>query len=663
MNEQSSNSLVAPFSIVLILAGIGGWLLAQDFQDGIHQPPKISSFLFLGSAALLFAFLSHQKQTDRQWPIFQETEWVRGKPAALIGLPITSVLAVIPLILIPRLTLSDSHIWPALFWFLALCSGGFTIWQLDQKKHEAVGKIESAVWHIFPLAAILLLALFLRAYNISNIPYVLGGDEASQGLEAVRVLEGHISNPFTTGWLGVPTMSFYLNSITVGLFGRTIFGLRIVWAFVGTAAVLTTFLLVRRASNTTLGLMTAAFVAVYHYHIHFSRLGSNQIADTFFVSLALWLLVRSLDGTRLGKLDWYLTGTISALALYFYAGARLTPVLIIGILIYHLILNPKRVLSQWRGIATMIFGFLVVGGPMLQYAYRFPNDFNARLNQTGIIQSGWLEREIEIIGEPMITILIDQFRRAALLFNYYPDRTVWYGLDRPLLDPFFGTLFLLGLGYASLRILTSQQDRKFAPIVLWWWAGMLLGGMLTESPPSSQRLITLAIPACFMISLTINRLLDLIKDWASPYWRPAFILLMVTGFGVISSITYFNNFSPKRTYGGPNAYLATAVSAQIQADSTIGRAYVLGAPNIYWGFATFPYLAAGIIADDIEEPLTTPPSETVLAPNGSTIFILHRDRLNELELLINAYPQGIQTNIYHNENPRNLLGAVYIVSK
>ena len=661
MENRSPNSLITPLSVVLMLTGIGGWLLAQDFQSGTHEPPKLSSFVFIGSAALLLVLLTQQNNNQQNWQIFKETNWSNSKSIGLFWGIITIISAIIPLAQLPQLTLSDSHAGPAFFWFLALCTGGVTVWLLDQRNQAVTSPQKFGLWHILPLIGILILALFVRVYNISTIPYVLGGDEASQGLEAIRVLEGQISNPFTTGWLGVPTMSFYLNSITVNLFGRTIFGLRIVWAFVGTAAVLTTFLLVRRVSNTAIGLMTATLLATYHYHIHYSRLGSNQIADTFFVSLALWLLVRSLDGTRLGKLDWYLTGAISALALYFYAGARLTPVLIIGILVYHLILNPKRIFNQWRGISAMVFAFLVVGGPMLQYAYRFPLDFNARINQTGIIQSGWLMREIEITGQPMAMILLDQFRRAALLFNYYPDRTVWYGLERPLLDPLFGALFLLGLLYASVRILTGHADRKFAPIVLWWWAGMLLGGMLTESPPSSQRLITLAIPVCFIIALTLFRLVDLTKEWAPPAWRYTFFLIALIGFGTISLTTYFTNFTPKRSYGGPNAYLATAASEIINNDPSIGRAYVLGAPNIFWGFATFPFLAPQVVADDIEEPLLAPPNDAVLDPTGGTIFIVHRNRLNELEYLIDAYPKGTQINIYQNDNPQYILGAVYLV--
>ena len=89
---------------------------------------------------------------------------------------------------------------------------------------------------------------------------------------------------------------------------------------------------------------------------------------------------------------------------------------------------------------------LCVGAPMLQYAVRFPQDVHGRVNQVGIFQSGWLAGEITRTGSSAGAILFDQLRRAVLAFNYSPDRTNAYGLDGPLLDPVFGTLFLVGLG-------------------------------------------------------------------------------------------------------------------------------------------------------------------------------------------------------------------------
>jgi asparagine N-glycosylation enzyme membrane subunit Stt3 len=76
-------------------------------------------------------------------------------------------------------------------------------------------------------------------------------------------------------------------------------GLRLAWVVVGTLSVVTTYLLARRLSGPVTGWTAAFLVAVYHYHIHYSRLGSNQIADTLFTSTSLWLLIRGVQtGSR-----------------------------------------------------------------------------------------------------------------------------------------------------------------------------------------------------------------------------------------------------------------------------------------------------------------------------------------------------------------------------
>ena len=109
-------------------------------------------------------------------------------------------------------------------------------------------------------------------------------------------------------------------------------GLRLPWALVGTATVLVTFFLVKQLKNRQLAFVAAFLVATYHYHIHFSRLGSNQIADPFFMALSLLFLYRALDKHR--WLDWALAGGITGLAFYFYAGARLTAVVMAVVIGY-----------------------------------------------------------------------------------------------------------------------------------------------------------------------------------------------------------------------------------------------------------------------------------------------------------------------------------------
>ncbi len=413
----------------------------------------------------------------------------------------------------------------------------------------------------------------------------------------------------------------------------------------GTLTILTSFLLVRRLFETRLALVTAVILATYHYHIHYSRLGSNQIADPFFISLALFFLARALDGKK--RLDWALSGSITGMALYVYAGARLTPIIITAVLVYRFLLEPRRFWHKHKwGLAVGMVAFFIVAAPMLQYAVRFPGEFNARLNQVGILQSGWLEREIEILGEPVWSILFDQFRRAALAFNYYPDRTVWYGLREPLLDPFFGAIFLLGLIYGTLQLFNRRVGPRIAPMVAWWWGGMILGGMFTESPPSSQRLIALAVPVSFFIAYAMWELVQLAGQSFKNITTNAAIAIGVLLFAFISLNTYFVDYTPQQLYGGRNAEMATQIAPRLNELKDENQFYFVGAPWMYWGFATLPYLVPEAEAEDILDPLSEPIPENLVRRDKGSVFIVIPPRIDELELLARAYPHGVREEVY-----------------
>ena len=509
------------------------------------------------------------------------------------------------------------------------------------------------------IVALAAFGFVLRAWRIGDIPFTLGGDEASQGLEALKYSAGEWRNPFTTGWLGVPTMGFIYNSLSLALTGPTIAGLRLPWALVGTATVVTTLLLVRQLTSAGLAALAAFLVAVFHYHIHYSRLGSNQIADPFFLSLALLFLYRGYD--RHSRLDWALSGVVTGLALYFYAGARLTPLVLAAVVGYLFLIAPRKFWTEHRaGVAALAGAALVTAAPMIQYALRFPDDFNARINEVGIFQSGWVEREMANTGRSLVDILFVQFKQAALMFNYYPDRMEWYGLPEPMLDPLFGAVFLMGAIYCLLLLFRPARGARVAPMVAWWWGGMILGGMLTENPPSSQRLVTLTVPAMFFIAYVLWDVAALARQAWPAFPRRAALAVAALLFAFTSLTTYFVEYTPQRIYGGRNAELATTIAPQLNELKADHDFFMVAPPHMYWGFATLPYLVPGANALDVEGPLTDPRAQG-FAPSGrGLVYIVHPGRLSDLDVLRAAFPNGEERPVESGAGGRQL-GTLFIV--
>jgi 4-amino-4-deoxy-L-arabinose transferase-like glycosyltransferase len=647
------------FLLVLVLMGYLSWRTAL-LETPFGQPPLLGVLVVVAGALLLW--LANSGKVMLSWWREQAARYDRLS-LRITAVFLSTLFAAWVLAIIPTMTRHDNYLAVTLLWLLAI----FLFVSAVAPPQTRLGFSRDRwrrLWHerrglLLAVGGIGLLALLLRLWQVQSLPYTLSGDEASQGLEAIQVINREIRNPFTTGWLGVPTMSFFFNSLTIRLFGPDVLGLRLPWVFVGTATVFIAFFLVKRLKGTPLALVVMALLATYHYHIHYSRLGSNQIADPMFLALSLIFLYRALD--RRNWLDWAMCGIVAGLAFYFYAGARLTPIVIITVLGYLFVCNPRQFLRQHSaGLLVAVAAFLITAGPMIQYAVRFPDDFNARINQVGIIQSGWLESEVEMREEGLVGILFDQFQRAALAFNYYPDRTVWYGLRQPLLDPFFGVIFLLGLSYGTLRLIGREADMRLAPMVAWWWGGMILGGMLTESPPSSQRLITLAVPTCFFVGLMLWEMVQLGAKGIKRFPQRPLLVLAVTAFALISLKTYFIDFTPLRLFGGPHAALATEIAPRLNELKDDHTFYFIGAPWMYWGFATLPYLVPGAEAEDILEPLQAPIDPAYSKPDRGEVYIFLPARLIEIRQVRSTFPQGQIEDVY-SPVTGSLMVTLYIV--
>jgi len=667
--NEASRLRWGPAGLVLAAVAtaiLGGWLLAADEADGTGDPPSLLAFALLVVAVLCLLIVSRGEALPSP-PAHQDRDgapksrWVRAAVLAAVSWSVTVAV----LVRLPHLGRVDSYAAVAIGWIAAIIAWLAAVWQLTPPAAAVshARTIRQARGMTVAVAGVVVIAAALRLVALDSVPFTLSGDEANHGLEAAKVLSGEIRNPMGTGWFSMPTMYFFFQSVSLAIFGQTALGIRFPSALVGTLAVLTTFFLVRRLAGRQAGLATALAVASFHVHVHFSRIGMNNIGDTLIVSAALLFAYRAVDGTRWRLLDWAATGCACALALYAYPGARVVMIVVPVVMALHVGSEPRRL---WRrhgsGIAAALISFLVVGAPMLQYAVRFPADFHGRMNQIAILQSGWLADEIARTGSSAGAILFDQFRRAALAFNYYPDRRDVFGLDAPLLDPVFGTLFLIGMGFSLVAVVKPRHGRRLAPMVVWWWAAMLLGGMLTETPPAVHRLVTLTIPTCFFIVLALQRLLGAARRALMPRMPvDAVAFAAVAVFGASSVLLYFADYTPRRVFGGPHAELSTVLAPVFENHRQTHDVVFLGPPFMYSGFPTMTYLAPDVHGTDVGTPLTEPPPSTWRAGGRGLFIVVLPPRLDEIAYLRTTFPGGSLTEIRSEGAVHGLLGSMYEV--
>ena len=174
-----------------------------------------------------------------------------------------------------------------------------------------------------------IVALLLRTIRLESVPPILGGDEGSMGFEAREILSGRNDRLFVTGWLGMPRMSFLLMALPMQVWGQGIVGLRMHAAIVGVATIPVLYWLLRPEGGVWLAQCSIWLLATYPYHLHFSRLGANNIEDSLLLAAtfaALFWGVRSRQ-----PMGWALAGLCGAFSLYFYPGAWLLIILAVGL--------------------------------------------------------------------------------------------------------------------------------------------------------------------------------------------------------------------------------------------------------------------------------------------------------------------------------------------
>jgi hypothetical protein len=239
----------------------------------------------------------------------------------------------------------------------------------------------------------------LRLIDLDGIPYLLTGDEAAMGLEAVRVLSGRLGNMFATGWASHPTFFFFLQAAFLRVFGINVTALRLLSALIGVATIPLFYLFTRLFYGRRISLIAATLLSFYHFHIHFSRLGLTNILDPLFALSVFYFFIKGLRSQR--TTPFVISGMLLGFSQNFYAGSRLVPIILAAYVLF--LMMQERGFWQRHSLHLIIFvlSLLVVGMPIASFFVRYPAGLMARVSLHGVFQSGWLERGLAYCGNKL----------------------------------------------------------------------------------------------------------------------------------------------------------------------------------------------------------------------------------------------------------------------
>ncbi|MEK9175879.1 MAG: glycosyltransferase family 39 protein [Patescibacteria group bacterium] len=339
----------------------------------------------------------------------------------------------------------------------------------------------------FLFLSVLTIAVFFRFWKIETIPYGLNNDAAWEGLAAIEILKGNISNylPYAAeGWRG-EGISRLLTAFFMTLFGNNPVTIRLATDIFGVGLVIAVFFLIKRLFNEKLALLTSFFIAISGWHITFSKSGWRAVTVPFFTTLLFYFFFRGLESKK--RIHFILSGVmLSLVSLYTYDAARIIPVFFITWLVFESLSKKSFLKNYGKQIFALFISAFIVSLPMLYYALNNWENFTSRSN--------FLFVGNEISKAENISPLINNIITSALLFNVSGNGNDFF-IFEPLVDKLVSWLLPIGL-IITIYFIIIKKDKKYF-FMLIWLISSLVPGIL--SVPNGNRAIGV-IPSIYFLA-------------------------------------------------------------------------------------------------------------------------------------------------------------------
>ncbi|MCB8943948.1 MAG: glycosyltransferase family 39 protein [Ardenticatenaceae bacterium] len=402
---------------------------------------------------------------------------------------------------------------------------------------------------------ILLTAVFLRLYHLTEAPPGLTHDEADHGLSAWQVVNGERPIYFTIGY-GREPLYDYATAGLMALLGPTYLAGRLTAVFASLLLIAITYSWVRRAFNHPTALLTAAGLAVSFWP---QMTGRQMLRSTLLPTLFVFAVYFFWRGTQRGQGDlrfpfyalqkrsrrettftvypitnYLLAGLFLGLTFYVYLPARVLWLVFPAMLGFWLVLNRPLFKQTWRGTILTLLVAAIVGLPLFYYLYTHP-DVEVRVDELSVPLTAVLDGNFKPLWQNTLASL--------RLFTIEGDHTWRYNIPgRPFLNPVMGIFFYAGLLITLWQSLRHRHTPSFFNLV-WLLLGIspvLITGpeLATTQAIGAQPMIYL-LPAIALAKLGNWRLET--RDWATTSYvlRFTFYVLLFTFTAVSTTRNYF----------------------------------------------------------------------------------------------------------------------------
>lgn len=456
-----------------------------------------------------------------------------------------------------------------------------------------------------PWIGVAAIATLPRVLMLDRYPTVLSGDEGTFMMIGRQVWLGDPPNPFGPGFMGNPNLYPVLQGWVAGGPGAAPADYRLVSGVVGALGVLATWRLARYLTSPEAAIAAAVVLASMPFHLHFSRLGLNNVTDPTILTASLWLTLRSAVSGRSG--DAALTGVVLGFGFYGYFGGRAIPVVVLLALAILVAGHRAQPLEGLRIAAWTVAGFGLTALPLLQAYRETPSALWGRLDDVSPLSIDALRTDPASTIELFLANL-----RDALVYPIASAEHGFYRQDAPLVGWAVALLLLAGSATIPVRVIRDRQVPAVAVLVP--AVVVVASGVALTVPIQSQRLLALT-PIWAIVAGTG---LALVARWAGLGHRSLMtpiahsVLAVALVVLVVTDLRWFASEDRQGdTYADATSTAMWDIGWRV-ANANGGeppRILLAGPPFVFTGgFNSLVIQAPELEMADIAEPLGTAPA-------------------------------------------------------
>jgi hypothetical protein len=411
------------------------------------------------------------------------------------------------------------------YYFAAVLLWGWALGPWFKDKSTEITSVLPQEKLLFSL--IVVIALFMRVYQLDILPPGLFVDQGYEGYGALRVLhEGW--RPFYLEGFDNYALVVYMLAAWFWFFGATALTLKLFFVLISLFGLVFIYWTFRQLSGPRIALMALFVLAVMRWHINFSRNAFPSIQVPFYMFGTLGFLLWGAQQNK--RWSFIAAALFFAGGFYTYQAYKLFPLLLAFYAVYEFVFRRKIFLANIKNIIWFVG---------LSTLLLLPMFYDVAVN------NHWGDREttVSILPQLKDTHSLKPFFRVlgdtVMMFNRKGDNDPRHNLPgHRMLDDISGILLVLGLFSSLLKVFWREYFYMLAGFFI-----MSLPCILSNDGAHANRMLGTTPFIAFIIATSLSTLWGQAVNWSGRLGEKIFMGLFgifLVGMTVQNFNIYFN---------------------------------------------------------------------------------------------------------------------------